>query len=224
MRTTPIRWPSGWTTTAHPRSGSGPRSALELAGLGIDDIDLIDIYSCFPSAVQVAAAEIGISTADPARPLTVTGGLTFAGGPWNNYVMHSIATMAEKLVQAPGTRGLITANGGYLTKHCLRCVQRRAATGELPLGGRPGGRGPRTDPPGDRGLRGCRDAGDLDRARSTATAGPTRRSWRYAPRTMPAHWPSITDPDGAAALVIGEAGDPAGAKVRVDADGTATLV
>ena len=34
----------------------------------------------------------------------------------------------------------------------------------------------------------------------------------------------ITDPDGAAALVIGEAGDPAGAKVRVDADGTATLV
>ena len=91
--------------------------ALELAGLGIDDVDYVDLYSCFPSAVQVAAAELGLSVDDPARPLTVTGGLTFAGGPWNNYVMHSIATMAELLVANPGRRALITANGGYLTKH-----------------------------------------------------------------------------------------------------------
>jgi acetyl-CoA C-acetyltransferase len=91
--------------------------ALKLAGLGIDDIDYVDLYSCFPSAVQVAAAELGLSVDDPARPLTVTGGLTFAGGPWNNYVGHSIATMAELLAANPGRRGLITANGGYLTKH-----------------------------------------------------------------------------------------------------------
>jgi acetyl-CoA C-acetyltransferase len=90
---------------------------LELAGLGVDDLDYIDVYSCFPSAVQVAAAELGLPLGDPDRPLTVTGGLTFAGGPWNNYVMHSIATMAELLVANPGRRGLVTANGGYLTKH-----------------------------------------------------------------------------------------------------------
>ena len=47
----------------------------------------------------------------------MTGGLTFAGGPWNNYVSHSIATMAERLAANPGQVGLITANGGYLTKH-----------------------------------------------------------------------------------------------------------
>ena len=91
--------------------------ALELAGAGIDDVSLIDVYSCFPSAVQVAAAELGLPVGDPDRPLTVTGGMTFAGGPWNNYVTHAIATMAEKLVGNPGHRGLITANGGYLTKH-----------------------------------------------------------------------------------------------------------
>jgi len=90
---------------------------LQLAGLGIDDVDYVDLYSCFPSAVQVAAAELGLGIDDPARPLTVTGGLTFAGGPWNNYVMHSIATAAELLVANPGRRALITANGGYLTKH-----------------------------------------------------------------------------------------------------------
>jgi acetyl-CoA C-acetyltransferase len=93
------------------------RRVLELAGLGLDDIDLIDVYSCFPSAVEVAAAELGLATGDSDRPLTVTGGLTFAGGPWNNYVMHSIATMAELLLKNPGQRGLITANGGFLTKH-----------------------------------------------------------------------------------------------------------
>jgi acetyl-CoA C-acetyltransferase len=93
------------------------RRVLALAGLGIDDIDAVDVYSCFPSAVQVAANELGLPLDDPRRPLTVTGGLTFAGGPWNNYVSHSIATMAERLVAAPGQVGLITANGGYLTKH-----------------------------------------------------------------------------------------------------------
>jgi acetyl-CoA C-acetyltransferase len=91
--------------------------ALELAGVAIDDVDYADLYSCFPSAVQIAAAELGLPADDPARPLTVTGGLTFAGGPWSNYVTHSIATMAELLVANPGRRGLITANGGYLTKH-----------------------------------------------------------------------------------------------------------
>jgi acetyl-CoA C-acetyltransferase len=93
------------------------RRALELAGTDIADVELVDVYSCFPSAVQVAARELGLPVDDPGRPLTVTGGLTFAGGPWNNYVSHSIATLAERLVAAPGQRGFITANGGYLTKH-----------------------------------------------------------------------------------------------------------
>lgn len=80
------------------------RRAFEIAGLGTDDVELVDIYSCFPSAVQVAAAELGLALDDPARPLTVTGGLTFAGGPWCNYVTHSIATMAERLRERPGRR------------------------------------------------------------------------------------------------------------------------
>jgi acetyl-CoA C-acetyltransferase len=92
---------------------------LELAGVGIDEVDHLDLYSCFPSAVQVAATELGVPLNDPTRPLTVTGGLSFAGGPWNNYVTHSIATMAERLREEPGSLGLITANGGYLTKHAF---------------------------------------------------------------------------------------------------------
>jgi hypothetical protein len=46
----------------------------------------------------------------------VTGGLPYAGGPGNNYAMHSAATMVQKLRDAPGAYGLVTANGWYLTK------------------------------------------------------------------------------------------------------------
>lgn len=90
------------------------RRVLELAGAGVDDLAHVDLYSCFPSAVQVAAAEIGIPLD---RQLTVTGGLSFAGGPWNDYVTHSIAAMLGVLREDPGSLGLVTANGGFITKH-----------------------------------------------------------------------------------------------------------
>ena len=99
-----------------PAMRIGGQLALDLAGVGVDDLAHVDLYSCFPSAVQIAAQEIGISTD---RSLTVTGGLSFAGGPWNNYVMHSIATMAGVLRDDPGSVGLVTANGGYITKHAF---------------------------------------------------------------------------------------------------------
>lgn len=105
-----------WTLGRSPAIRAAGRRVLELAGVGVDDLGHVDLYSCFPSAVQVAATEIGLSQE---RQLTVTGGLTFAGGPLNNYVTHSIATMVSVLRSDPGTLGLVTANGGYLTKHAM---------------------------------------------------------------------------------------------------------
>ena len=95
------------------------RAALSLAARSIDDVTHADLYSCFPSAVQIAAAELGLPLDDPARPLTVTGGLGFAGGPANNYVTHSIAAMTGVLRADPGALGLVTAVGWYLTKHAV---------------------------------------------------------------------------------------------------------
>jgi acetyl-CoA C-acetyltransferase len=92
--------------------------ALRMAGLGMGDIDVFDLYSCFPSAVQISRDMLGVAP-DDARPLTVTGGLPYHGGPGNNYVMHAIATMMEKLRATPGTKGLVTGLGWYLTKHSV---------------------------------------------------------------------------------------------------------
>lgn len=89
--------------------------ALEMAGVGLDRIDFIDLYSCFPVAVEIGAEELGLALDDP-RGLTVTGGLPYAGGPGNNYAMHSIAVMAQKLRAKPDAYALVTANGWYLTK------------------------------------------------------------------------------------------------------------
>ncbi len=103
-----------WSFAATPTVELGGRRALELAGVGIDDVEVIDLYSCFPSAVQLGAQSLGISLD---RQVTRTGGLAFAGGPWNNYVMHAIATVMNDLRERPGAHGLVWANGGYATKH-----------------------------------------------------------------------------------------------------------
>ncbi|MGB3809653.1 MAG: acetyl-CoA acetyltransferase [Parvibaculum sp.] len=92
--------------------------AFGMSGWNISDIDYFDLYSCFPSAVQIGRDALGIPEGDK-RPLTVTGGLPYFGGAGNAYVMLSIATMIEKLRAKRGTKGLVTSNGWYVTKHGL---------------------------------------------------------------------------------------------------------
>jgi acetyl-CoA C-acetyltransferase len=99
-------------------------------GLGIDDVAHIDFYSCFPSAVQLAMEAFGIAADDP-RPLTVTGGLAYAGGPGNNYVTHAIATMVERLRANPGDVGLCTGLGWHVTKHSAGLFSTRPTVAEF---------------------------------------------------------------------------------------------
>jgi acetyl-CoA C-acetyltransferase len=90
--------------------------ALDMAACTPRDIDLIDIYSCFPCAVSEVSDHLRLPS-DGSVPLTLTGGLPFFGGPGNNYSMHGLAEMVWQLRKAPGHLGLVHANGGFLTKH-----------------------------------------------------------------------------------------------------------
>jgi acetyl-CoA C-acetyltransferase len=103
-----------WLLADTPAIRIGGSRALELAGTATDDVALVDLYSCFPSAVRLGAGSLGL---DLDAQLTRTGGLTFAGGPWNNYSMHAIATIVGELRARPIERAFVWANGGYLTKH-----------------------------------------------------------------------------------------------------------
>lgn len=89
------------------------KRAMDLAGITSEGLQHVDLYSCFPAAVQITARELGIPLE---RQLTVTGGMTFAGGPLNSYVLHSTARMAEVLRADPLSIGLVTSVSGFLTK------------------------------------------------------------------------------------------------------------
>jgi acetyl-CoA C-acetyltransferase len=96
-----------------PAASIGAASLFELAGTTVDDVAHLDLYSCFPAAVQIQAREIGVPGG---RPLTMTGGMTFAGGPLNNYVLQAVVTAARVLRADPGSLGLVTSVSGMLTK------------------------------------------------------------------------------------------------------------
>ncbi len=111
------------------------------AGIGIDDVEVLDLYSCFPSAVQMACDALGVRT-DDARGLTATGGLPYFGGPGNNYTTHGIAAVTDALREHSGVPGgtqfgLATGLGWFVTKHALGLY----ATTPPPAGFRPGDTG-----------------------------------------------------------------------------------
>jgi acetyl-CoA C-acetyltransferase len=107
--------------TASPAIGAAGRAALDGAGTSVDEVARFDLYSCFPSAVEITLGALdlrGPGGGDP-RPLTVTGGLGFAGGPANNYPTHAIAAMVDACRQDPGSIGMVSALGWYVTKHSI---------------------------------------------------------------------------------------------------------
>ncbi len=89
--------------------------ALQRANLTLDEVECFDLYSCFPCSVNMACRMLGLE-ADP-RPLTLTGGLGFFGGPGNNYSLHAVATLAEKIAAGERETGLVTGLGWFMHKH-----------------------------------------------------------------------------------------------------------
>jgi len=94
------------------------RAAIEIWGKPLDQLKYWDIYSCFPIAVFNVIDHFDLPISGP-TPYTVTGGLPFFGGPGNNYSLHAIASIVDKLRDDPGACGIVGANGGFLSKHAV---------------------------------------------------------------------------------------------------------
>ena len=121
-------WLSGWAAANDPfaiaaradMSRSAAMSAvfdgaLASAGVAVEEVTDLDVYSCFPSSLLFACDALGLDPLDP-RGLTVTGGLPFAGGPASNYLLHAVAAMTQRLRDNGGT-GLVTGVGMHMAKH-----------------------------------------------------------------------------------------------------------
>jgi acetyl-CoA C-acetyltransferase len=87
--------------------------ALSRSGQDASDVAHRELYSCFPSAVRIQQRELGF---EPDTSTTVTGGMAFAGGPLNNFVLQAMAKMAQVLRDDPGALGMVNAVSGLMTK------------------------------------------------------------------------------------------------------------
>ena len=81
------------------------------------NLDFIDLYSCFPVAVQQFENVLNLNTK---ISKTITGAMPFAGGPLNNYMLHATVQALLKLRNQSGN-SLITGVSGMMTKQsfCL---------------------------------------------------------------------------------------------------------
>lgn len=115
--TDPVHVAEHEPTWASPAMRAASGAALVGAGLGIDDVAHLDLYSCFASSVFFALDALGLRPDDRRAPFTLTGGLPFFGGAGSDYLTHSIATMVEVLRHDPGAVGMCSGVGMHMTKH-----------------------------------------------------------------------------------------------------------
>ena len=102
---------------------------LELNGLGVDDLDFVELYSCFPCVPKMARRVIGWPVQKAA---TVFGGLTFGGGPIGNYMSHAVVSLVQSLRRG-GRQGLLFANGGFAAhNHSIILSRTPTAAGRFP--------------------------------------------------------------------------------------------
>jgi len=120
-----------WLVSERPNLWASPsvrvavNQALDQSSISIDDVAYLDFYSCFPCAPRVTREMLDISRED-ARPLTVTGGMPAFGGPGNNYALHSICQMVDKLRSDPDSFGLVQALSWFISKHSVGIYSGRA--------------------------------------------------------------------------------------------------
>jgi len=91
------------------------KAASAALGRALSDVEFLELYSCFPIAVKMAAEGLGV---DPARDVTVTGAMPFAGGPLNNYVLQATCRAADLLAASgdPEALALVSCVSGLYTK------------------------------------------------------------------------------------------------------------
>jgi len=90
-------------------------ASLKVSGATREEMDIIDIYSCFPIVPKIAAQHLRTSVVGRQKPLTILGGLTSFGGAGNNYSMHALTEMTRQLRDGKGQKGLVLCNGGVLS-------------------------------------------------------------------------------------------------------------
>lgn len=124
---------------------AGP-AALGMAGLTIDDVDLLEIYDCYTYTVLVTLEDYGVCPKGEGGPFvaeghTARGGklpCNTGGGQLSSYYLWGFTPLGEAIVQARGQAGdrqvdrhdvvLVSGNGGILEHHATLVLGTHAPT------------------------------------------------------------------------------------------------
>lgn len=108
--------PSSWTAMDHPIALEwAVEQVFGLTGTSPDDIGQFDLYSCFPAAVLLAEAALGLPQGGDGRDLTSTGGLPYFGGPGASYQLHGLVCLFEEMRARDRHLGMAVGVGGMVT-------------------------------------------------------------------------------------------------------------
>jgi acetyl-CoA acetyltransferase len=147
LRQPPV-WVRGWAQ-AHPgHSGrrfddfglvtgaatAGP-AALRMAGVDLDEIDVVELYDCYTYTVLVTLEDYGFCEKGEGGPFVSSGALgpdgklklNTGGGQLSSFYMWGMTPLSEAIIQARGQAGerqvpchdlvLVSGNGGILDHH-----------------------------------------------------------------------------------------------------------
>jgi acetyl-CoA acetyltransferase len=113
---------------------SGP-AALAMAGVGLADIDVVELYDCYTFTVVITLEDYGFCAKGEGGPFVASGvlgpggklKLNTGGGQLSSYYMWGMTPLSEAIIQARGQAGerqadqhelvLVSGNGGVLDHH-----------------------------------------------------------------------------------------------------------
>jgi acetyl-CoA acetyltransferase len=111
------------------------RSALEMAGLSLHDIDFCELYDCYTFTVLVTLEDYGFCAKGEGGPFVAEGRtgpggalpVNTGGGQLSSYYMWGMTPLGEAVIQIRGDGGarqvarnavgLVSGNGGVLSTH-----------------------------------------------------------------------------------------------------------
>ncbi len=113
---------------------SGP-AALAMAGVGLDDVGVAELYDCYTFTVLVSLEDYGFCAKGEGGPFAASGVLgpegklkvNTGGGQLSSYYLWGMTPLSEAVIQARGQGGdhqvedsdvvLVSGNGGVLDHH-----------------------------------------------------------------------------------------------------------
>jgi acetyl-CoA acetyltransferase len=139
----PLRADSTFGLTTGAKSSG--RAALAMAGLGVGDIELREIYDCYTYTVLVTLEDYGFCGPGEAGPLAASGALApggrlptnTGGGQLSSFYLWGMTPLHEAVTQVRGQAGerqvaahdtaIVSGNGGILEHHSTLVLASEAA-------------------------------------------------------------------------------------------------